>query len=304
MAVILPTLGSDPELFKLSEEQVVPAHRVMGGDTTVALPYGEGYPDGAAIEFTVTPTTSPDEMVKRLWANMETLQERFGPLSAQSRGFIPAEEINKYGEECGRGAMTILGCNQDNRVYPWVDEVRRPDPTKYEYRTLGGHVHAFVGERVLADPDWVLFYVSMLDQLLGTAGVYLADDPESKARQELYGKAGTYRSGKGLVEYRTLPAKVLLVNREVSRAVFEITSRVSMLAQQLAEQDDLDTALGYLGGLDTLHAVQEAIDGYDQVSARRIQQEAAKRLQGTEFDVSVFVTALSEARLSNILMEA
>lgn len=280
------TLGSDPEVFACHQESaspefVKPAYFVLGGDIDLDLPYGKAYADGAALEFTIDPSSDPDEMANRLGANLMALEaeviSRGYRISLVSNGEIAYEEIKALPESFGkRCSLQILGCAPDVRIYHWVSNINRPDPKEYPYRTIGCHIHVGIGPMVESWP-FVQFVTAFLDASIGTAGVYLlANDRPAQLRNYLYGKSGTIRVKEAYqaVEYRTLPSQVVCCTRQAAKAFFGLAQETVYLAHQIYDRGGFTLLREALGGMDGMKETQEAID-----NARSRARHAQTRFQ-------------------------
>lgn len=283
------SLGTDPELFVENEDgSVLPAYFAIGGDVDIALPYGKAYCDGAAVEFTVDPSNDPYEITQRLGANIRALQAAIGkPITSRSNGFVAQHYIDALPESYGkRASLQILGCDADVRVYDWAQPIQRPNPKFYNYRTLGGHIHIGVGTQVLNDIPLVTFTTAAADLMLGTAGTYLCDEPESRDRKKLYGKSGTIRIKEyGAIEYRPLPSKVLTSNAAIAYHCFALAQKVGWFVGEFLNRTENDyiALLALLGGVEKLQALTTAIDEHDVKACRKMQLEAAQAFDAINY---------------------
>lgn len=274
-----PMLGTDPEVFAVDVNGfVIPAFFALGGDVDLELPHGTAYPDGAAVEFTVTPDQDPAVMAGRVFENLRAIAEFLAAngglrLSAVSNADIGAY-IPQLPESYKRASLQILGCDADSRVYPWTDtQADRPHPREYPFRTLGGHIHVGVEPAIMKDDLGYALVVACLDYGLGTAGTYLADDLPSRDRKKLYGSAGTIRLkyAYSAIEYRVLPAKMLCVDQHIAQVSFAMARACADWAQETMAHRGADYLLKRLGGLNGLARLQEAIDTHDVDACRDMQ---------------------------------
>lgn len=275
-------LGSDPEAFAWSpsERKVIPAYFAMGGDVDWELPYGVAYPDGAAIEFTVTPSESPQEICSHIWSNLRTIQARLAEkglaISLLSNASV-VEYIQQLPESYGtRASLQILGCNQDIRVYDDRPTPIRPDPKKYDFRTIGTHIHIELPEALTEDWKFVQVLTAALDQTLGLAYISTyGHDSNVLARMRLYGASGTIRlknkqdDGYNAVEYRVLPSCAVLSSEAASAFYFDLAKRVSDHIQECYQEGGITECIKHLGGIDTIKITASLIDVGDYHEARR-----------------------------------
>lgn len=280
MSLLDVTLGTDPEFFVERTTGVIPAFYALGGDRDIALPFGEAYCDGAAVEMTVEHANDPAIMAMRLGANIRALRTLVdGDLTVRSNGFVAQQYIDALSPDYGkRASLQILGCDRDVRVYPWAKDIERPDPKTYPWRTLGGHVHIGVGKTAITNLTQVNYTVALCDALMGTAGTYLCDEQESRDRKKLYGKSGTIRLKEyGAIEYRALPAKALASTPGLAVHMFSLAQKIGWLVGAVMHEG-ASALLDLLGGYDTMFAVSTAIDEHDVPACRSFQREIVKRV--------------------------
>ena len=97
-----------------------------------------------------------------------------------------------------------FGCAPSKNIDPYNNGVIGVDPSKYLYRSAGGHIH-FGGDRVKelsqSNPELA---IALLDIFVGNTFVLLDKDPMQAERRKVYGRAGEYRIQPHGLEYRTL----------------------------------------------------------------------------------------------------
>jgi hypothetical protein len=281
-------LGSDPEIFAHNGTHVVPAFYALGGDIEVELPFGKAYCDGAAIEFTVQPSDNPTTVAQNIWSNIFSLcsflQERGYKPSLISNAYV-GRYIPQLPKEYGtRASLQILGCQADVRVYSWGEDIRRPDPKEYPYRTIGTHIHLELGALAKNWP-YVQFLTAYLDALLGTAGIYLLEgDQPAKDRNKLYGKSGTIRvktkekDGYDGVEYRTLPTQSVLSSQIATHTFFEMAELVRDVIFEIYTNGGFSALRDGLGGVEGMKNIAQAIDAHNSKECRRLAKLVSDRI--------------------------
>ncbi len=284
----LREMGLDPALVNLP----MPGYYALGiadpGNCDLPLPKGDVGPDGGATEFRVTPTPNVEEMVSNIGVNLRAIQllleQRSGSvISLEPHYFMDKRYIDLLPEEYGSAcSLQILGCAPDFSVYA-LDVPDRPDPKTYTYRTLGGHIHIELGEKIMADQAAVAWIVAALDLTIGAASTILTPDEKSYRRKELYGWAGMIRSGKDRLEYRTLPAQALIQTPEVCRLMFETTQRVASYMKDIydavPQPEAIDTFGKIVGSYGELVAtIVPAINMHDGDACRDLQAKFLTRL--------------------------
>lgn len=281
MSIAEVTLGTDPEFFVETPDGVLPAFFALGGDVDVTLPFGTAYCDGAAVEMTVDHSGDVATLTSRLGANIAALQAHLDTaLSVRSNGYVAPWFIDQLPEQVGkRASLQVLGCDRDMRVYPWAEEIERPDPKTYPWRTVGGHIHIGIGQEAIQNLALVNFTVAFCDLLIGTAGTYLCDEQESRDRKRLYGKAGTIRlKAYGAIEYRPLPAKALVSTSDLAFHMFSLAQKIGWFTRSAFAAMGVEGLLDLAGGYEAILAASTAIDIHDVAQCRAIQQAVAQRL--------------------------
>jgi hypothetical protein len=163
-------------------------------------------------------------------------------------------------------------CMQEWDAYT-IKPIVPPDDIikKTPFRSAGGHVH--LGAKPLTNAVMRPLYVYMLDLFLGVPSLFLDQDPTSKRRRTIYGKAGSHRDPKYGLEYRTL-GNFWLASPELTGLVWEICQFVlnfmgkdewqkfwTLNEEMFAEED---TSLAYrCFGYDSAD-LQEAINACDK----------------------------------------
>jgi hypothetical protein len=192
--------------------------------------------DGAALEYTLLPSTSSKEFYDRyktvqMMANQ--MLARFG-LSIFAKPAI-AFNSNSYAEVAMSTVFAAafqfacrMGCDKDYSIYgkAWSEDI---DASLVPYRFAGGHVHIFCPDFDMHD----LFepFTKMLDIFLGNLHIAFTPFPDLEAkRQEYYGRPGKirfqhYPGGKKGIEYRT-PSVSFYESYETIALAFTAINRV------------------------------------------------------------------------------
>lgn len=273
--------------------QPIPAYYALGvsdpTDTRIQLPHGVLTADGAAVEFTVTPTNDVAELVRRIKMNLARTQQIIAPvgtLSLEPHFPIAFEYIDRlntdFGKQC---SLQILGCAPDECVYFDLELPDRPDPRAYPWRTSGGHIHIQVGTSLLEDRAALCYTVAALDSVLGTASGYLCTSQQAADRMRLYGSAGMVRTNSvlGTVEYRTLPAQALIQTEILATHMFTAAQEVCglmhdiyMSMSQPEAIREFEKLFGSYGEI--RNSVVPAINQHDVDACRRVQESVGNRL--------------------------
>jgi len=115
---------------------------------------------------------------------------------------LSKEDLDKMSKEARE-----FGCAPSRNNYTGKESVIKVNPSKYGYRSAGGHVH--LGASKTSDLGKCLrsetkLVVQILDYVLGNTCVMMDRDPSQIERRKVYGRAGEYRLPKHGLEYRTL----------------------------------------------------------------------------------------------------
>lgn len=266
MSVRLPlpsdiSLGSDPEYFVVNAAKAVSAYQALGGDREYQLPYGMLVPDGAAIEFTVTPTTSPVELAERMVYNtraaLAIVRQQYPNAQLSNIPWINVQHLirshpKKLGNRC---SLQVFGCNPDYSIYGTL--LQRPNPAKFPYRSSGGHMHLGLHTilqdmRYLEQETYVRKLVVLLDTFIGTATTFGSVLEEAKQRKTLYGQAGVVRTTKlPVLEYRTPTAQFLTTSTKLTSLAFAVAQQCAIAALVMYEEELFEVAAGVSRAIDT-----------------------------------------------------
>lgn len=213
------SIGCDPEFFfRKKDGTILEAQDVLpdegleyvrntdnrdGGYTSLGSTNSKFVIDGLQAELNPRPNTCRANLGNEVHAMFKTLSEHiegkdvkvdFGQIVKLSK-----DDMNRISNRSKQ-----FGCMPSYNVYD-QDARIGVDPSKYPYRSAGGHIHlgstdADVKE-VLKDHERI---VPMLDIILGNTCVLIDRDTGNKERRKVYGRAGEYRKPAYGIEYRTL----------------------------------------------------------------------------------------------------
>ena len=208
------SLGSDPEMVIRDKKtgQPVSAVSIFKGvdfnySKETPLEKGAGrtyFHDNVNVEGTMPPSFSKKELIQNVHNYIKDAREILGEdfvLSNESYTVYPKEEF------ASQEAMTF-GCSAAYDAFT-VAPIERIEASNIDYRTCGGHIH--VGREdfksieggELIDFESKISSVKLFELILGTALTVIDNDPSSKQRKELYGKAGEHRPTEYGVEVRS-----------------------------------------------------------------------------------------------------
>lgn len=193
------TIGSDPEMFILTESKVLttPQYRIYGSKDNPFPLNNDGFfvqRDNMAAEFCIPPAKNVKEFTRNIALGIflvsEMLPEGYSLAPIPSAIFDPFLIDND-------GEALVFGCDPDYDAYTLAKNAKPCSTNKY-LRSTGGHIH--IG---YDDPNTAtsVNIIKLLDLFLGVPSVILDNDIE---RRQLYGNAGAFREKSYGVEYRTL----------------------------------------------------------------------------------------------------
>jgi hypothetical protein len=198
--------------------------------------------DGAAIEYTLKPSTSSHEFYDRYMFTKQAAQKMLEPLglsvyakpAIRFDSSIFAEVAMSPTFEAAFNFACRMGCDQDFDIYngQWSVDV---DATKVMRRFAGGHIH-------IACPKFdmhklYLAFTKLMDIFVGNIHIFNTPFPALEAeRQQFYGRPGkirfqSYKDGTQGIEYRT-PSVSLYESFYTVDLVFNAINRVIDLMQK------------------------------------------------------------------------
>ena len=283
-------LGSDPELMLEDSEK-----RVLKSAITV-IPEGKGegrninkgaaLHDNVLVEFNTDPADSEDEFIDTLTGVLNDLAKLVNKsgcgLLLQASAEFPAEEL-------AHPEAMVFGCDPDWDAWI-VGKNTSPDPFEVgALRSAGGHLHIGMGDdpninAVLDHPLGKLVVVKAMDVFCLLPWLMIEQDPTSKRRRELYGKAGAFRPKPYGVEYRaisaswlTSPAHARLIYRLVDVAVsFAAADGIDAISDEFTCGPKLQSVIEQIGGAE----IQRIINQSDIEAAKGVYDNVLKPLIG------------------------
>lgn len=244
------TLGSDPEMVIRNKKtgQPVSAVSIFKGanfnySKETPLEKGKGrtyFHDNVNVEGTMLPSSSKEEFIRNVHDYINDVREILGEdfiLSNESYTIYPKEEFNSP-------EANTFGCSPAYDAFT-ISPIERIEASNIDYRTCGGHIH--VGREdfksieggELIDFESKILSVKLFELILGTALTVIDNDPSSKKRKELYGKAGEHRPTQYGVEVRS-PGNYWLGSPRTVGLVWDLSEIVYNLIFDGKAQDILD----------------------------------------------------------------
>jgi hypothetical protein len=232
------TVGADPELFLTKDNQIISAAGLFPGTKDAPIQISKNVHllvDNAALEYNITPTNTPMQLVNVIGEAMNTIEDQVGN-SGYGISHVCSHSFEKT--QLKHPGNWIFGCDPDFNA--WTEEIqpnpKHPDPC---FRAAGGHIHIGIPGQFTANK--IITLVKCLDI---TLGLYLAthDTPDAFARREFYGKAGSFRFKPYGLEYRTPSNQWIFNHTLLSRINYHI-QRAFIRANNPNENYEYDWAV-------------------------------------------------------------
>lgn len=184
------TLGSDPELFLMEGDEVVPSSVIIGKDRLEDV-----VPDGFQVELNPQPNSCRESAGYYIARALEELEDyALGKNLALS--FKLAHRISDSVWKQTPSEVKRFGCSPTETAYR--GKSKRVSGIRERLRAGGGHVHIGYKNAVNNIKD----FVKLLDIVVGNTLVLIDRDPANKERRKHYGRAGEYRPKTYGLEYR------------------------------------------------------------------------------------------------------
>lgn len=187
-------IGSDPELFFVKGDEVVPSNLVVpehGGDDGVIRDgfQGELNPRSDGCRQTA------GSYIARAMISAEALATLAGAKLSLKLGHRISDSVWKSTPM----AMRRFGCNPTENSHE--SNFRRVTGLRERFRAAGGHIHISLPASMKNDANKV---VAVMDIVAGNTCVLVDRDPDNAVRRRNYGRAGEYRIKSYGIEYRVL----------------------------------------------------------------------------------------------------
>ena len=207
------TIGADPELCLLKDNQPFSAIGLIGGskDEPKPLPRGKGYSvqeDNVSMEFNIPACHDHEQFIESIQYVMNTMKKKL-----KKYQFSEASALVFPNDQLQHPKALEFGCEPDFNA--WTKQMNpRPKATDAALRSAGGHVHVGTTE----DPVEV---IRAMDLFVGVPSIKL---DKGILRRQLYGKAGAFRPKDYGCEYRTL-SNFWIFSAETIKWVYDQTAK-------------------------------------------------------------------------------
>ena len=220
------SFGSDPEFMLEQNGKIRSAIGVLKGDKdhpTKINDFGFYY-DNVLAECTIPPTYTNDDTLSTFRNCIRNLHDIVNPL----KPIIKASHKYDKSEFWHEDAYKVY-CVAENCCYS-MKEIDQDETifNKTDLRSAGGHIHIGHPELKKKWNGWIAG--RLMDLFLGIPSVFLDDDPASRTRKEIYGKAGRIRFTDYGIEYRSL-SNFWLRSPKLVSFVFKASQKVVLLIE-------------------------------------------------------------------------
>lgn len=284
----LMLIGCDPELMiEDSSSNLKSAIPIIPGskNSPKEVKNGAILSDNVNLEFNTAPAKSSKEFSKVigtvLLESLKFLPEKHKLVVRASADFPKSELKDKRAQE--------FGCEPDFDA--WELKINKVDDNAASktFRSAGGHIHigATSKSKFLLDPMGKIRMVKAMDLIVGITSIILDTDPTSRARRELYGRAGCHRPKEYGVEYRAIgnfwvKSPVLV---DVIYSLTEIALKICLKNKE----EELINKIGEKRIIDTINNsdVSSAKEIFDSFIKKEIGLKLTKKIaeiSNTDFD--------------------
>lgn len=201
-------LGTDPEFFLVNKKGEVVGSEKLIPKNGLKYADGEIVRDGVQVEIKPEPSYCRQVLasyIASLVGKLAQIAELKGlAISPEPGVWVSEKEMKTLSPE-----NQVFGCSPSKNVHNSKAKIKA-DPTKYFFRSAGGHIHIGHREKNLRGVGNVsiLYYpeqlIPIMDIVLGNTCVLLDRHESNKERRKNYGRAGEYRIQPHGLEYRTL----------------------------------------------------------------------------------------------------
>lgn len=229
------TLGADPEIFVVDEDQnLIPAASFLGSKKSPSITATDSvhgkqtcYWDGFQAEFTTYPGITclgyvVDSIFCGLKGVLQHARKKFpkAKLSLCTVMQIPPDMMEAASEE-----VVEFGCMPSYNAYGITVDL--PPGREVPFRSVGGHIH--LGIKKITH-EQAIPIVQAMDAIIGVASVALFAGIDDPMRRQYYGLPGEYRLPDHGLEYRPLSA-AWMAHPVITNLVFDITRKAMMVGK-------------------------------------------------------------------------
>jgi hypothetical protein len=194
--------GCDPELFFKQNGKIIGSEKVLSKNGLEQL--SNVVEDGIQVEIHPSSTSCREILagnIRDIFYNIRRkIKDTDIELDFNSFVNIDIEEMESLSEKSKQ-----FGCATSKNIYDKNAKIEVSDPSKYYFRSAGGHIHLGVDSgRVSVVHDNIVDIVKLLDIIVGNTCVLLDREKGNIERRKNYGRAGEFRIKNYGLEYRTL----------------------------------------------------------------------------------------------------
>lgn len=205
------TFGADPEIFLLSNGQIVGSERAIpeGGVATHEFySHSTGVAklvrDGVQVELHLPPTNCREWLSLEIMTTFQRLKGHLANMAANDKlfevSFTQVVEVSPEELKSLTPLSRRLGCQPSFNWYSPAATIG-VNPDTYTKRSAGGHLHFGLPSHLMPYREKL---APISDVLIGNTSVLIDRDPNAAERRRVYGRAGEFRTPRHGFEYRTL----------------------------------------------------------------------------------------------------
>lgn len=214
-------LGADPEFFIVdSSYQIINSYRLIKRNKKNPIKFKDYkfFYDNVAIEANFTPAITKDDFIDKIDKMFAHLKKIVHPYNLSLQAYGEISDSEKSFDNANE-----IGCEPDLNAYNFsYNKIPTKEVKEHNGRTIGGHIHiGGMNNDAVLDPFLKPIFVYMLDLFVGIPSVLLDHSAESYKRRKIFGKAGSYKSKKYGIEYRTL-SPFWLANPQLTGLIYEL----------------------------------------------------------------------------------
>lgn len=228
------TIGCDPEVFFMKNDNIFPATGLIGGDKEFPrlCVGGAMQEDNVMAEFNTDPVTTYTEFSSKVQTVYNQIEE-IAIINGCTIGEQASKNLHQITLDTCEAAKQF-GCDPDFNAYT-LKRNKTPNPES-RLRTCAGHIHIGYETKGGHNLETSAYLTRYLDAYLGTFCVI--NDMDTR-RMSRYGKAGAFRPKPYGTEYR-VPSNFWVFKESLRKEVF-IRTREGYVAAKLGYRIPADT---------------------------------------------------------------
>lgn len=211
------SLGCDPEFFFSTKGEIIGAEKVIPKEGIKNI-RGKIIIDGVQAEINPAASTCRAYLGRNISECFNELYQKIKNKKGLETNFAQTISVTKKEMDSLSPESKRFGCMPSLNIHNKKAKVGIKDPSKYMFRSAGGHIHVGItgglnetdGRSLTTLAETKIFkehperIINMMDIIVGNTCVLIDRDEGNKERRKTYGRAGEYRKPEHGIEYRTL----------------------------------------------------------------------------------------------------